>query len=391
MEEEFIVIKTPKLLMIPGPTPVVRSIQDQMARETVAFGDPGFIVDFKGLVADLHSMWHCDGETFVVAGTGTLAMEMAVSNVTKRGENILICSHGFFGDRFIDICSRKGLGADVLKAKWGTVYTPEQIDAELSKKKYAAVTVTHVDTSTGAAAPLQEICGLLQRKHPDVLLIVDAVAAAGGVESWMDWGIDVLFTCSQKAFGVAPGLAMLWASKRAVEKRKALGTIPESYFDFERWIPIMHDPSKYWGTPAVNMIWALKEGVRLIQAEGLEERYARHARQAKIFVAAMEALGFKTAAAPQDRASTLSIFFYPEGSRLDDAAFRTTLAEEGVQSAGCLADFAGKGFRLGHMGNIDKHVLVGTIAAVERACFKCGCKAELGKGLEVLQAGLVNE
>jgi aspartate aminotransferase-like enzyme len=384
-------IKTPKLLMIPGPTPVVRSIQDQMARETVAFGDAGFIADFKGLVAELKTLWRCDGEAFVVAGSGTMAMEMAVANVTKSGDNILICSHGLFGDRFIDICSRKGLKVDVLKAEWGAAYTPEQVDAELSKKKYTALTVTHVDTATGASIPLKEICGMLKKKHPEVLLIVDAVAAAGGAESWMDWGIDVLFTCSQKAFGVAPGLAMLWASGRAVEKRRAMGTIPESYFDFERWIPVMQDPSKYWGTPPINMIWALKEGLRLIKEEGLEERYARHIRQAAVFVAAMEALGFKTAASKENRAPTLSIFFYPEGSGLDDLTFRTKLAEEGVQSAGCLGGFAGKGFRLGHMGNIDKHVLVGTIASIERACVKCGYKVELGKGLGVLQAGLVQE
>jgi len=384
-------IKTPKLLMIPGPTPVVRSIQDQMARETVAFGDAGFIADFKGLVADLKAMWRCDGEAFVVAGTGTMGMEMAVSNITKRGEKILICSHGFFGDRYIDICSRKGLEVDVLKAAWGSVYTPEQVDAELSKKNYSVLTVTHVDTSTGAVSPLKAICDMLKKKHPEVLLIVDAVAAAGGEESWSDWGIDVLFTCSQKAFGVAPGLMMLWASARAVEKRKAMGTIPESYFDFERWIPVMNDPSKYWGTPAVNMIWALKEGVRLMKEEGLEERYARHSKQAAIFVAAMEAIGFKTAAAKENRASTLSIFLYPEGAGLDDLAFRTKLAEEGVQAAGCLGEFAGKGLRLGHMGNIDKHVLVGTIASVERACIKCGYGVAPGKGLAVLQAGLVGE
>jgi aspartate aminotransferase-like enzyme len=377
--------------MIPGPTPVVRSIQDQMARETVAFGDANFIADFKGLVAELKAMWRCDGEAFVVAGTGTMAMEMAVANVTKRDENILICSHGFFGDRFIDICTRKGLNTDVLKAAWGTVFTPEQIDAELSKKKYSAITVTHVDTATGVIAPIKAIGEMLKKKHPEILFIVDAVAAAAGAESWMDWGIDVLFSCSQKAFGVAPGLAILWASKRAVEKRRAMGTIPESYFDFERWIPIMNDPSKYWGTPAINMIWALKEGTRLIQEEGLEERYARHVRQSAIFVSAMEALGFKTAASKENRAPTLSIFFYPEGSGIDDATFRAKLAEEGVQSAGCLAEYAGKGFRLGHMGNIDKHILVGTIASVERACVKCGYKIEFGKGLGVLQAGLINE
>jgi aspartate aminotransferase-like enzyme len=382
--------------MIPGPTPVVRSIQNQMGRETVAFGEADFIADFKGLAAGLKALWRCDGEAFIVAGTGTMAMEMAVANVTKRGENILICSHGFFGDRFIDICARKGLSADVLKAPWGTVYTPDQVDAELSRKEYAAVTVTHVDTATGVLAPVRAIGEMLKKKHPGVLLIVDSVAGAGGAEAWMDWGIDVLFTCSQKAFGVAPGLAMLWASGRAVEKRRAMGTIPESYFDFERWIPVMHDPSKYWGTPPVNMIWALKEGLRLIEEEGLEERYARHARHAALFVSSMEALGFRTAAAKENRAPTLSVFFYPEGSGpggagTDDTAFRAKLAEEGVQSAGCLGEFAGKGFRLGHMGNIDKHVLVSTIASVERACIKCGYEIEPGKGLAVLQAGLAKE
>lgn len=384
-------IKTPKLVMIPGPTPVVRSIQDQMARETVAFGDAGFVADFKGVVADLKSMWRCDGEAFVIAGSGTLAMEMAVANVTKRGDSVLICSHGFFGDRFIDMCANKGLAVDTLKAEWGSVYTPEQMDAALSAKKYAAVTVTHVDTSTGVVVPLKAICDMMKKKHPDVMLIVDAVAAAAGAEAWMDWGIDVLLTCSQKAFGVAPGLAILWASRKAVEKRRSLGTIPESYADFERWIPIMNDPSKYWGTPPVNMIWALKESVRIIKEEGLEERYARHIRQAGYFVAGMEALGFRPAAPKEMRAPTLTVFFYPEGSGLEDAAFRAKLGEEGIYSAGSLAGFAGKSFRLGHMGNIDKHILVGAMAAVERACLKCGYKIEPGKGLGALQAGLAKE
>ena len=384
-------IKTPKLVMIPGPTPVVRSIQDQMGRETVAFGDPDFVKDFKELIIKLKELWRCNGEAFVVAGSGTLAMEMAVSNVTKRGDNILICTHGFFGDRFIDMCANKGLNVDTIKSEWGTCYTAEDVDKKLSEKKYAAVTITHVDTATGVASPVKEVAAMVRKKHPDTILIVDAVAAAAGAESYMDWGIDVLLTCSQKAFGVAPGLAILWADKRAVERRKSLGNIPESYVDFERWIPIMNDPSKYWGTPPVNLIWALKEAVRIIEAEGLDERYARHIRQAGYFVAGMEALGFKPAAPKELRAPTLTIFFYPEGSGLEDAKFRSVLAEEGVQSAGCLAQYAGKAFRLGHMGNIDKHTLVSALASVERACIKCGYKIEPGKGLGVLQAGLAQE
>jgi aspartate aminotransferase-like enzyme len=381
-------IKTQKLLMIPGPTPVARSIQDQMARETVAFGDPGFVKDYKEVVAELNGMWSCDGECFIIAGSGTLAMEMAISNITQQGDNVLVCSHGFFGDRYTEIVQRKKLNTDVLKIKWGSAPTPELIGKELSKKDYSVITITHVDTATGAAAPLKEICSFMKSNHPEVMVIVDGVAATGGVEAYMDWGIDVLFTCSQKCFGVSPGLVIMWASARAIQKRKSLPPIPESYVDFEKWIPVMNDPSKYWGTPPINLIWALKESVRIIKEEGITERYHRHERIATVFDAAMESIGFSVAAEKEFRAPTLSVYFYPEKSNIVDFDFRMILAEEGVQPAACLAEYAGKGFRLGHMGNIDKHILVSTIAAVERACFRCGYGIEFGKAVGVLQQGL---
>ena len=384
-------LKTPKLVMIPGPTPVVRSIQDQMARETVAFGDPDFVADFAQVVTDLKSMWQCGGESFVVAGSGTLAMEMAIANITRKGENVLVCSNGFFGDRFIDLCERKGLNVDVLQARWGDSVTPEMVESRLAQKDYQVVTVTHVETSTGVAAPVAEIARTV-RAMSGALYVVDGVAATGGVEETMDpMGIDMLLTCSQKAFGVSPGLAMLWAGKRAMEKRATHGRIPESYVDFDKWLPIMHNPAKYWGTPPVNLIWALKEFLRIMKEEGLQERYARHARQGALVDSAMEALGFSVAAKKPYRAPTLSVYLYPEASGLDDAAFRTTLAEEGVQSAGCLGEYQGKGFRMGHMGNIDKHTLVSALAAVERACSKCGYQPGFGKGLAVLQEGLAAE
>jgi len=385
------VLKTKKLVMIPGPTPVVRSIQDQMGRETVAFGDPDFVADFTEVVSDLKSLWNCSGEAFVVAGSGTLAMEMAIANVTRRGENVLVCSNGFFGDRFIDLCERKGLNVDVLQAKWGDSVTPESVLAQLALKEYQVVTVTHVETSTGVAAPVAEIAQAVH-ENSRALLVVDGVAATGGVEETIDpMGIDVLLTCSQKAFGVAPGLAMVWAGKRAMEKRATLGRIPESYVDFDKWLPIMHNPAKYWGTPPINLIWALKESLRIMKEEGLEERYARHVRQGALVDAAMEAIGFTVAAKKPFRAPTLSVYLYPEGSGIDDARFRTVLADEGVQSAGCLGDFQGKGFRMGHMGNIDKHTLVSAVGAVERACVKCGYRIEFGKALGVLQEGLAGE
>lgn len=381
-------MKNKQLVMIPGPTPTVGPVQLQMARETVSFKDPGFVNDFKELVIDLKEMLLTDGECVIIAGTGTLAMETAIANTTKPGDNILIVSHGFFGDRFIEMCERRGLTVDILSSEWGEAVSVADIEQKLAEKKYAALTVTHVDTSTGTCAPVEDI-GKVVQKFDDTLFILDGVCATAAEPEYVDdMGIDVLLTGSQKAFGVTPGLAILWAGPRALERRKSLGTIPDAYMDFEKWIPIMQDPMKYWGTPPVNLIWALKEAVNLIQEEGLEERYVRHRQDAKGIQAGLEALGFKILAAPDCRAVTLSIAIYPEG--IDDAAFRNILTEEGVVTAASLGAYAGKSFRLGHMGNIDKHTIVSVLAAIERALHRVGHEVEFGKSIKVYMETLLS-
>lgn len=378
---------TRKLVMIPGPTPVVRSIQDQMGRETIAFGDPGFVKDFKGLLEDLKTLFKCNDEVFVVAGSGTMGMEMAIANTTKKGNNVLVISHGYFGDRFIELGKRKGLNVDILSSEWGEIVPVEKIREKLSQRDYAAMTVTHVDTSTGVRASVAEI-GKMMEDFPNTIYIVDGVCATAAEPEYVDdMGIDILFTGSQKAFGVAPGLMMLWANQRALDRRNDLGTIPEYYIDFEKWLPIMKDTSKYYATPAVNMVWALKESVRLIKEEGIENRYERHRKNAIAMQAALESLGFRILAAEDCRAVTLSNLVYPEG--IDDGEFRGLLAEEGIVVAGGLGAYAGKMFRLGHMGNIDKHDLVSVIATIERALYRVGVSTELGKGVGILQEHLL--
>lgn len=381
-------MKNRKLLMIPGPTPVVRSIQDQMGRETVAFGDPGFVGDFKSVLSDLKELFGTSGEVFVVAGTGTMAMEMALAKTLKAGDDLLVVSHGFFGDRFIEMAKRKGIRVDVLSYDWGKAPKVEEIEARLTEKTYKAVTVTHVDTSTGVAAPVKAI-GKMLEKFPDTLYIVDGVAATGGERVNIDeYNIDILFTGSQKAFGVAPGLAILWAGAKAMDRAKALEPIPEHYISFEKWLPIMHDTSKYYATPAINMIWALKESLSIMKAEGMENRYQRHEQNARAMQAAAEAMGFKLLAEEGARGVTLSCCLYPEG--VDDAEFRRVLAEEGAMVAGGLAAYAGKLFRIGHMGNTDQHELLGAVAAIERTLHQAGLDV-LGKGLTALQQELVRD
>ena len=379
------------LVMVPGPTPVTRSIQDAMGRETISYNDPRHVADFKALVDDLTTMWKCDGMAFVLSGSGTLAMEMGIVNVASHSDKVLACSNGFFGDRYVDICSRKGFETEALRpAHWGEPVTLDAIRDKLSEKKFDVLVVAHVETSTGIEFPLRDLCLMMRESYPDVLIVVDGVASMGGVDFYMDWGVDVMVTCSQKCFGIAPGLGILWASKRALEKRESMGQITETYIDFEKWVPVMKDTNKYWGTPAVNMIWALCEAVRIIKEEGLENRFMRHRRYASAIRKSLRAMGFLIGTSEEMASPTVTVAKYAEGCGLDDAVFRNKVYEEGVHIAACLGEFAGKGFRIGHMGNINEGILAALIAAIERASIKCGYKIEPGVGLVTLQQALLD-
>lgn len=384
-------IPTKKLVMIPGPVPVSPSVLQKLGSEVKAHTDPEFVAEFQSLLAKLRSMMNCDGIAFLVAGSGTMGMEMAIANIAGEKDKILVCSNGHFGDRYISICKNRGLDVATLEAEWGKSVTPEEVDRKLSEGGYTAAVVTHVETSTGAELPLEEMARMMKEKHPEVLFVVDGVASGGGVEVDMSWGIDVYFTCTQKAFCCVPGMAIIWAGQRALQKREKMESIRESYIDYARWIPVMTDTKKYWGTPAVNNIAALCESVRIMLEEGLEERYRRHREHADLITEAMRAMGFKILAETGYRAPTLSIFLYPERMPVDDAAFRAACAEEGALVAGCLGEYAGKGFRMGHMGNLDKHMLISGLAAIERAAISCGLEMKPGEALAVMQLGLAGK
>ena len=232
----------------------------------------------------------------------------------------------------------------------------------------------------------------MMKKHPGTIYIVDGVAASAGIDERMtDMNIDIILTGSQKAFGVAPGIAILCANQKSLARRKELGeTIPEFYVDYEKWLPIMNDPSKYFGTPPINLVWAMKESLRIINEEGIQNRYARHIKNAKAMRSALTALGFKILAEEGHQAETLSNVLYMDG--VDDVTFRNLVQEEGIIVAGGLAAYAGKMFRIGHMGNVDTHDLVSSVAAIERTLYRMGImkKEELGKGVAALLQGLVD-
>lgn len=373
-----------KLVMIPGPTPTVRSIENEMGRPVTAHGDPDFVEDFRDTIARASKLLDCSGQTFIIAGSGSLAMEMAIANNLRSGDRLLVVSHGFFGDRFIDVAERKGIQVDVIKSPWGHTVPVEDIRSKLKENHYSAMTVTHVDTSTAVIAPIEEIGAMVRETSPETLYIVDGVAATAGARSYVDsMNIDVLLTASQKAFGVCPGLAILFAGKRSLERRASLGQIPEYYVDYDKWIPIMEDPAKYYATPPVNLIWALKKSLDIIEEEGVENRYARHEKQGEAMRKALESMGLTITAESHCQAPTLSCCYYMDG--VNDAEFRNYALEEGVILAGSLGEYAGKAFRIGHMGNADSQDFIGALTGIERALKRCGINVISGKAVGVYE------
>lgn len=381
-------MQTEKLLLIPGPTPVHPRILNALSLPTVSHVSPILVEELKEALENLKKIVFCkDGEPFIVAGAGTLAMEMALLNTVKRGEKMLVLSQGYFGERMKDIAQSFDLGCDIVQSPWGKAVLPEELAEKMASERYTAVVSTHVDTATGACAPVKNYAEILA--NFESLYLIDGVCATGGIEERMDdWSIDVILTAAQKCFGVPPGLAVLILSRRAMDKRRTMAAIPAYYSDLMRWLPIMKDPSKYFSTPCVNEIRAFNEGMKIILEEGMEERFLRHKRVAKAIRAALVRLGFSFYTDEAFLADTLTVCYYPEG--IEDKTFRTTYASNGVIVAGGLGDVAGKVFRMGHMGNLSNSQVHFAIAALETTLSTLGYGFDPRSGIdtarEILEA-----
>ncbi len=353
-----------ELLMIPGPTNVAPSVLRAMCKPTFSHTSPEFATIFKEALNNLKRVFMTDGEVFVVAGSGTLALEMAIANIVEPGDKVLTTISGYFGQYFVEICKAYGAVPRVLEVPYGMAVKPEQVKEALKEGGFKAVTVTHVETSTGVANPIKEI-GEVVRKHSDAFYIVDTVCSLGGMEVRVDdWNIDVCVSGSQKCIGAPPGLALVAVSQKALEyleKRKT--PVGSWYGSFKNRLPVMRDPTKYFATPPVNMIYALHEALRLVLDEGLENRFRRHHALAEAFRAAMKALNLKIVAEKEYEANTVTAVYYPDG--IDDNKFRGEMRNRGIVVASTLGPLKGRGFRVGHMGNVNQNDITATISAIE--------------------------
>jgi alanine-glyoxylate transaminase / serine-glyoxylate transaminase / serine-pyruvate transaminase len=383
-------MKGRKLLMIPGPIEFEPEVMQAMAIPTPSHVDPGFIETFGHALEMMREVWLCpSGQPFIIAGTGTLAMEMAGANLIESGDNALVISTGYFGERYAELLKRYGANVDILRAPLGEIVPLEQVESQLRQKKYKLMTFTHVDTSTAVLNDVKSL-GALGRKY-DVLTVLDGVCSVAGEEIRQEeWGLDVVLTASQKAVGVPPGLALLVASPkamRAFESRKS--PVGNYYCDWTNWLPIMkayeNRAPSYFGTPAVNLIMALEVSLEKIMKEGLENRFERHRLAGQAFRAAIKALGLKMIPVSEEvSANTLSAPYYPEG--VAGAGLLKNISGEGVIVAGgLLPEIKGSYFRVGHMGAVNRSDLLATIGAIENGLRPCNYSFNAGAGLKAIQ------
>lgn len=287
-------------------------------------------------------------QPFVIAGSGTLGWDLVAANLVERGDEVLVCHTGYFGDSFAECLDSYGVRATQLRAPIGSSPNLDEVSQALSAKNYKAITITHVDTSTGVLSNLQKISQIVRKVSPETLIVVDGVCSVGAEELYFDaWGIDVALTASQKALGTPPGLSVMMVSKRAMDVFYSRRTNPSSYYaSFKKWTPIMqaYESRKpmYFATPPTNLIYALHTSLKQILSQTMEKRFEEHRKASNKVKSAIKELGLKQLAEKEeDQANAMTAAYLPEGVTLPE--FMPKVMQSNVILAGGLhKDIASK-------------------------------------------------
>jgi alanine-glyoxylate transaminase/serine-glyoxylate transaminase/serine-pyruvate transaminase len=344
------------LLMIPGPVELSPAVLAAAAGPPPGHTSPRLIEAFGRSLERMREVWGADGtaQPFIIAGSGTIAMEMAAVNLLEPGERALVVNSGYFSDRMAEILRRHQVEVVEVAAPVGEAPAVEAVHEALGHGGFKALFATHVDTSTGVRVDPEPLCALA--REAGILSVFDGVCATGGERFEMAaWGADVYFTASQKAIGLPPGLGLLVASERAVAVAAVRRAPPPPLLlDWGSWIPVHRAyeerrPS-YFATPATSLVMALETGLGEILAEGIGARVEAHARAAAALRAAWSALGLRLIPRTvEETGNTLSVLHLPEG--VDGAALLPRIAARGIIAAGGLHPaIRATSFRVGHMG-----------------------------------------
>jgi alanine-glyoxylate transaminase / serine-glyoxylate transaminase / serine-pyruvate transaminase len=354
-----------RLLLGPGPSPVHPRVMEAQARSLVGHLDPWFLEVTDQVAAMLRAVFRTTNPlTYAVSGTGSAGMETAVVNVVEPGDTVIVGINGVFGGRIADTAERAGAEVVRLEEPWGRIVPTERVAEALEQHPDARfVALVHAETSTGAHQPLEEVGALL--RDTDTLFLVDTVTGLGGVPLEVDdWGIDIVYSGTQKCLSVPPGLAPISFSPKAeavLDRREA---------PVRSWYLDVSAVRRYWGvgsagggersyhhTAPISALLGLHEGLRLVLEEGLETRWARHAEVGELFQSHLLDRDATLLAQEGHRLPQLTSFAWPDG--VDEGVLRRRLLDEhGIEVGGGLGTFAGTAWRVGLMGEGATHANV---------------------------------
>jgi len=342
---------TPRILLGPGPSMVAPRVLNALSYPLVGHLDPQFLALMQEVQQLLRFVFQTENElTVPVSGTGSAGMEAALCNFIEPGDDVLVAVLGYFGERMVEMAGRYGAQVDRIDRPWGEAFDPEEVKAALHRKKYKLLAMVHAETSTGVLQP--GIAEIATAAHDNgALLVLDTVTSLGGMPVEVDvWDVDVAFSGTQKSMSAPPGLAPLTVSPRARDVLRNRKTpVGNWYLDLSLL-------EKYWGnertyhhTAPINSNYALREALRIVAEEGLEERFARHRSNAEVLWSGLEDLDISLFVPQEHRLTTLTTAVIPPGVNGADVR-KQLLNDYNLEIAGGFGPLVGKIWRIGLMG-----------------------------------------
>jgi alanine-glyoxylate transaminase/serine-glyoxylate transaminase/serine-pyruvate transaminase len=385
---------TVRTLMGPGPSDVPPRILSALARPTIGHLDPEFVMMMDEIKGLLQYAFKTKNElTIPVSAPGSAGMECCFVNLVEAGDKVIVCQNGVFGGRMKENVERLGATAIMVEDEWGCAIDISKVAAALQQHPDTKIVAfVHAETSTGVCSDAKALCDLAHQH--DCLTIVDAVTSLGGSELRVDeWGIDAIYSGTQKCLSCVPGLSPVSFNDKAIAVIKNRKTKVSS------WFLDLNLVMGYWGTNAkrayhhtapVNALYALHESLVLLQNEGLENSWARHQHHHLALRAGLEAMGLTFVVAENDRLAQLNAVVIPDG--VDEALVRSRLLNEyNLEIGAGLGTLAGKVWRIGLMGHSSRaeNILL-CISALESILGEMKAPINTGVALAAAQAVMVN-
>jgi len=340
-----------RVLMGPGPSDVSPRVLQAMTAPCIGHLDPYFLTVMDETQRLLRFLFQTQNElTIPVSGTGSAGMETCFVNLVEPGDEVVVCVNGVFGTRMSDIVNRLGGRLIRVDTEWGRAVDPTAVSDAVRGKAPKVLAVVHAETSTGVRTPLEDLAKIAH--DLGALFLVDSVTSLGGMEVNVDKvGIDAIYSGTQKCLSCPPGLAPISFNDRAVEVlQNRKHPVVSWYLDMNLVCSYWGAERKYHHTAPINMIYALREALRLVAEEGLEARFARHQLNHRALVAGLEAMGLSMLVPEAERLPMLNAVCIPEG--VEDVKVRKALLENfKIEIGGGLGDLAGKIWRVGLMGH----------------------------------------